>query len=86
MHRRMVGTAQQANPRNWEDLAARALAIQPPYGPIPGRVYHLCVDGHIIQVGEYDLEGPLRDLAVVVLAIGSTMLVAPKWPPSLEPN
>ena len=60
---------------NWEDLAARALAIQPPYRPIPGTaVYHLCVDGHIIQIGEYDLEGPLRDLAVVVLAIGSKML------------
>jgi hypothetical protein len=84
MHRRMVDTAQQTNPRNWEDFAARALAIQPPYRPIPGTaVYHLCVDGHVIHVGEYDLEGPLRDLAVVVLAIGSTMLVAPKWPPSL---
>jgi hypothetical protein len=75
MHRRMVDTAQQTNPRNWEHLAARALAIQPPYRPIPGTAaYHLRVDGHIIQVGEYDLEGPLRDLAVVVLAIGSTLL------------
>jgi hypothetical protein len=78
MHRRMVDTAQQTNPRNWEDLAARALASQPPYRPIPGTaVYHLRVDGHIIQVGEYDLQGPLRDLAVVVLAIGSTLLPAP---------
>ena len=77
MHRRMVDTAQQTNPRDWEDLAARARAIQPPYRPIPGTaVYHLCVDGDIIQVGEYDLEGPLRDLAVVVLAIGSTLLPA----------
>jgi hypothetical protein len=74
----MVDTAQQSDPKTWEDLAARALAIQPPYRPIPGTaVYHLCVDGHIIQVGEYDLEGPLRDLTVVVLAIGSTMLAAP---------
>jgi hypothetical protein len=31
MHRRMVDTAQQSNPRNWEHLAARALAIHPPY-------------------------------------------------------
>jgi hypothetical protein len=78
MHRRMVDTAQQSDPKNWEDLAARALVIQPPYRPIPGTaVYHVCVDGHIIQVGEYDLEGPLRDLAVVVLAIGSAMLAAP---------
>jgi hypothetical protein len=77
MHRRTVATAQQSNPRNWEHLAARALAIHPPYRPIPGTdVYHLRVDGHIIQVGEYDLDGPLRDLAVVVLAIGSTLLTA----------
>ena len=77
MHRRMMDTAQQSNPRNWEHLAARALAIYPPYRPIPGTaVYHLRVDGHIIQVSEYDLQGPLRDLDVVVLAIGSTLLAA----------
>jgi hypothetical protein len=78
MHRRMVDTAQQSNPRNWEDLTARALAIQPPYRPIPGTaIYHLCVDGYVVQVGEYDLEGPLRDLVIVVLATGSKMLAAP---------
>lgn len=77
MHRRMVDSAQQSNPLNWEDLAARALATRPPYRPVPGTaVYHLCVNGDIIQVGEYDLQGPLRDL-VTVLAIGSTMLPAP---------
>jgi hypothetical protein len=74
MHRRMVETAQQSDPKNWENLAVRALAAQPPYRPVPGTaVYHLCVDGAIIQVGEYDLQGPLRDLVIVVLAIGSTM-------------
>jgi len=74
MHRRMVDTAQQSDPKKWDDLAARARAAQPPYRPVPGTaVYHLCVDGHIIQVGEYDLEGPLRDLVIVVLAIGSMM-------------
>jgi len=74
MHRRMVDTAQQSDPKNWDDLGARARAAQPPYRPVPGTaVYHLCVDGHIIQVGEYDLEGPLRDLVIVVLAIGSMM-------------
>ena len=78
MHRRMVDTAQQSDPKNWEDLTARALAAQPPYRPVPGTaVYHLCVNGDIIQVGEYDLEGPLRDLVVVVLAIGSTISAAP---------
>ena len=82
MHRRMVDTAQQSNPRNWEDLATRALATRPPYRPIPGTaVYHLCVNGDIIQVGEDDLEGPLRDLVTVVLAIGSTTLAAPSGRP-----
>jgi hypothetical protein len=76
--RRMVDTAQQNDRGNWDDLAARAWAAQSPYRPVPGTaVYHLCVDGDIIQVGEYDLEGPLRDLVIVVLAIGSTMLAAP---------
>jgi hypothetical protein len=74
MCRRMVETAQQSDPKNWDDLAARALAAQPPYRPVPGTaIYHLCVAGGIIQVGEYDLEGPLRDLVIVVLAIGGTM-------------
>src|SRR5690349_13518728 len=87
MYRRMVDTAQQSNPRNWEHLAARALAIHPPYRPIPGTaVYHLRVDGHIIQVGEYDLDGPLRDLAVVVLAIGSTPLPGPGGRQAWQPN
>ena len=40
------------------------------------------MDGDIIQVGEYDLEGPLRDLVIVVLAIGSTMSATPGRAPS----
>ena len=73
MCRRMVDTAWQRDPGNWEDLAARALAAQPPYRPVPGTaVYHLCVDGAVIQVGEYDIAVELRDLVTVVLAIGST--------------
>ena len=81
--RRMVDTARQRDPQNWDDLAARARAAQPPYRPVPGTaVYHLCVDGDIIQVGEYDLEGPLRDLVIVVLAIGSTMSATPGRAPS----
>lgn len=78
MHRRMVDTVQQSDPRNWEDLTARALAARPPYRPVPGiDVYHICADGNTVQVGEYDLEGPLRDLVTVVLAVGSTMLLTP---------
>jgi hypothetical protein len=72
-HCRMVETAWQSDPANWDDLAARALAARPPYRPVPGTaIYHLCVGGDIIQVGEYDLAGPLRDLVIVVLAIGAT--------------
>ena len=73
MRRRVVNTAARRDdgPR-WEDLAARALASpQPPYRPIPGTaLYHLSVDGRPVQVGEYDLDGPLRDLVTVVLALG----------------
>jgi hypothetical protein len=62
MHCRMVETAWQRDPANWDDLAARALAARPPYRPVPGTaVYHLCVGGDIIEVGEYDLARPLRD-------------------------
>jgi hypothetical protein len=28
------------------------------------------VDDHVVQAGEYDLDGPLRDLVTVVLAMG----------------
>jgi hypothetical protein len=39
-------------------------------------VYHVCADGRTVQVGEYDLEGPLRDLVTVVLAMGPELGVA----------
>jgi hypothetical protein len=78
MHRRMVDTVEQSDPRNWEDLTARALAAPPPYRAVPGTdVYHICAGGYTVQVGEYDLEGPLRDLVTVVLAVGSEMLPTP---------
>jgi hypothetical protein len=71
MRRRVVNTAQRDDGPRWEDLAARALASQPPYRPIPGTaVYHISVDNRPVQVGEYDLDGPLRDLVAVVLAMG----------------
>jgi hypothetical protein len=71
MYRRMVDTAQQSDPWKWADLTARALAAQPPYRPVPGTaIYHVCADGCTVQVGEYDLDGPLRDLVTVVLAMG----------------
>ena len=74
MRRRVVNTARRDDGPRWEDLAARARAFQPPYRPIPGTaVYHISVDDHPVQVGEYDLDGPLRDLVTVVLAMGQEM-------------
>jgi hypothetical protein len=71
MQRRVVDTARRDDGLRWEDLAARALACPPAYRPVPGvAVYHLSVDDHLVQVGEYDLDGALRDLVTVVLAAG----------------
>jgi hypothetical protein len=71
MQRRVVDTTQRYDGLRWEELAARALAFPPPYRPIPGTaVYHIRVDDHLVQAGEYDLDGPLRDLVTVVLALG----------------
>ena len=36
MQRRMVDTAHWSDGPQWEDLAARALAVPPPYRPVPG--------------------------------------------------
>jgi hypothetical protein len=77
MQRRVVDTAGQSDAWKWEDLVTRAMAAAPPYRPVPGTaMYHVCVDGRTVQVGEYDLEGPLRDLVIVVLAVGSELLAA----------
>ena len=74
MQRRVVDTAWRDDDAQWADLAARALAFRPPYRPIPGTaVYHVSVDDQVIQVGEYDLDGPLRDLVTVVLAMGDEL-------------
>jgi hypothetical protein len=71
MQRRVVDTAQRDDGPRWEDLAARALASPPGYRPVPGTaVYHVRVDDQLVEVGEYDLDGPLRDLVTVVLAVG----------------
>ena len=75
MQRRVVDTAQRDDGPRWEDLAARALAFPPPYRPVPGAaVYHISVDDHKVQAGEYDLDGPLRDLVTVVMAMGDQVL------------
>jgi hypothetical protein len=69
--RRVVDTTQRDDGARWEDLAGRALASLSPGRPVPGAaIYHVSVDDHLVQVGEYDLEGPVRDLVTVVLAMG----------------
>jgi len=74
MERRVVDTACRDDGPRWEDLAARALAFPPPYRPIPGTaIYHVSVDDDVVQAGEYDLDGPLRDLVTVVLAMGDEL-------------
>ena len=71
MERRMVDTATSGDVGPWEELTARALAVLPPYCPVPGEpVYHLRVDDQEVLVAEHDLSGPLYDLVTAVLAIG----------------
>ena len=72
MQRRVVDTAQAGGGRQWEDLAARALAVPPPYNPVPGTpIYHVSADeGTAVLVAEGDLSGPLLDLVTAVLAMG----------------
>jgi len=69
---RMVDTARQSDPRLWEDLAARAVAVPVPYRPAPGiAVYHVRVDCDVVMAAEHDLAGPLLDLVTALMALGS---------------
>ena len=72
MQRRVVDTAHCSDGPQWEDLACRALAVPPPYRPVPGTpIYHVSLDGdRQVLVAEHDLGGPLLDLVTAVLAIG----------------
>jgi hypothetical protein len=76
MQRRMVDTAHCSDGPQWEDLAARALAVPAPYHPVPGiPVYHVGLDdGTAMLVAEHDLCGPLLDLVTAVLAMGDALL------------
>jgi hypothetical protein len=74
MHRRMVDTAGRADGTQWEQLAARALAIVPPYRPVPRvPVYHIRVDDAVVLAAEPDLTGALLDLITAVLALGEEL-------------
>jgi hypothetical protein len=72
MQRRMVDTARCSDGSEWEDLAAHALAVPPPYHPVPGRpVYHVGLDdGTAVLAAEDDLRGLMLDLVTAVLAMG----------------
>ena len=75
MQRRMVDTAGRIDGAQWEELAARALAILPLYRPVPRiPVYHVRVDDAVVQAAEPDLTGALLDLITAVLALGEELL------------
>ena len=75
MQRRMVDTAGRIAGAQWEELAARALAILPLYRPVPRiPVYHISVDDAVVQAAEHDLTGALLDLITAVLALGEELL------------
>jgi hypothetical protein len=75
MQRRVVDTARCSDGPRWEDLACRALAVPPPYRPVPGTpIYHLSLDSdRQVLVAEHDLCGALLDLVTAVLAIGEEL-------------
>ncbi len=78
MRRRMVDTARRGDGPQWEDLAARALTIVPPYRPVPRLpVYHVRVDQIVVQAAEHDLTAALLDLMTAVPALGEELSARP---------
>jgi hypothetical protein len=78
MRRRMVDTAGRIDGAQWEELAARALAILPLYRPVPRiPIYHVRVDDAVVEAAEHDLTGALLDLITAVLALGEELLPSP---------
>jgi hypothetical protein len=73
--RRMINTAERPDGDRWETHVTNALAAEPPpYRPAAGSpVCHVRVDDHVVLVAEQDLDGPLRDLATAVLAVGDAV-------------
>jgi hypothetical protein len=79
IRRRVVDTVGHTDAGDWEVLTARALAVPPPYRPVPGSpVYRLRVDDRDVLVAEHDLDGPMLDLVNAVLAEGDAVLAAPR--------
>jgi hypothetical protein len=74
VHHATVDTAGRADADRWERLVASAhLEVPPPYRPEPEQpVYQVRAGGHVAQVAERNLAGPLRELVTAVLAEGGT--------------
>lgn len=69
---RTVDTASRKDAGRWARLAEQAATGVPTaYRPRPGEpVYHIQAGGHSLDVAERDLQGPLRELVIAVLADG----------------
>jgi hypothetical protein len=74
IRRRMLDTTGRADAGRWENLISEAPAFPPPYHAAPGdTVYQISVGERTFMVTEDDLTGPLRELAMAVLAEGDEM-------------
>jgi hypothetical protein len=69
---RAVDTSGRQDSGRWTTLAEHAaLGMPPRYRPRPGEpVYRIEADEDAADVAERDLQGPLRELAIAVLAEG----------------
>lgn len=71
MRRRTLDTCGLTEAGRWETLIEQILAFPPPYRAAPDSpVYVIHAGDRAVLVGEQDLAGPLRDLAVTILAAG----------------
>ena len=71
---RVVDTAAREDASRWARLAEHAaLGMPPGYHPRPGEpVYRIQAGDTAADVSERDLQGPLRELAIAVLAEGDS--------------
>lgn len=69
-----VRTTDRHDSGRWEQLAGHAaLDMPPPYRPTPGEpVYEIRAGEQSVQVAEQDLQGPLGELVMAVLAEGGS--------------
>lgn len=72
---RAVDTARRKDAGRWTRLADQAApGVPTAYRPRPGEpVYRIQADGYAVDVAERDLQGPLRELVIAVLAGGGDL-------------